>query len=238
MAKNEVFDLIITLLKSIKNKTNIEYRNNGKEYKIYSTDNYLQNQVLRRYYQGEDKVLISKKAKEMWLNLFDENKTENRKGENVFKNIKNFTYNDKITLDKDYQGRIDKYSGSKKEPVGEYKFDRGKDGKKRIQYNDVFHDEHIIPIKMIIEELKKINNPEFNDKTYNEVEKILDKIYICKMLKSEDRSLLDARKRKSTDVIEVIEENYWKRTNNKTRIEIDDWENIKNKIIKNRNAGK
>lgn len=237
MERNEVFDLIITLLKSIKNETNIEYKNNGKEYKIYSTDNYLLNQILRRYYQGSDKILISKKAKEMWSNLFDENKTEKIKGKNVRKDIRNFSYNNKITLDKDYQGKIYKYSGNKKEP-GEYKFNIDKNGRKKIQFNDVFHDEHIIPIKMIIEELKKINNPEFNDKTYNEVEKILDKIYICKMLKSEDRNLLNSRNREFTDVIKVVEKYYWTRTKNGKPIEIDNWENLKNKILESRNAVK
>ena len=100
----------------------------------------------------------------------------------------------------------------------------------KIQYNDVFHDEHIIPLEMIINELKEIKKPDINEDTYNQVRKILDKIYICKMLKSEDRDLLDSRKRKSTDVIEVVEYNYLQRTKSGNPIEIVDWENIKKQI--------
>ncbi|MBR2391447.1 MAG: hypothetical protein IKB06_03025 [Clostridia bacterium] len=50
MERNEVFDLIITLLKPMKNKKDIECLKDGKTYRIYSTDNYLLNQTLRRYY--------------------------------------------------------------------------------------------------------------------------------------------------------------------------------------------
>ena len=61
-------------------------------HRIYSTDNYLLNQTLRRYYQGEDKILISKKADNLWQQMFNEDK-----------DIRKFSYNDKIIVDKTLQ---------------------------------------------------------------------------------------------------------------------------------------
>ena len=229
MKQNEVFDLIITLLKPMKNEKDIECVEGGNIYRIYSDDNYLLNQTLRRYYQGEDKILISEKAKNLWNQLFDENQiVEKKKGkEKVQKIIRNFSYNDKITVDKKPNVKIDRFSGNKKTLE--------KDGleieeNQKIQYNDIFHDEHIIPLEMIINELKEIENPEINEETYKKLKEILDKIYICKMLKSEDRDLMDSRKRNSTNVVEVVEINYWTRTNSGVPIEIVDWENIKRQI--------
>ena len=91
---------------------------------------------------------------------------------------------------------------------------------------------------MIINELKEIENPEINEETYKKLKEILDKIYICKMLKSEDRDLMDSRKRNSIDVVDVVETNYWKRTNSGIPIEIVDWENIKKQIKEKQKAVK
>ena len=235
--RNEVFDLIITLLKPMKNEKDIECIEDDKTYRIYSHDNYLLNQTLRRYYQGEDKILISEKAKNLWIQLFDENQmVEKKKGkEKVEKIIRNFSYDDKITVDKKPNVNIDRFSGNKKTPE--------KDGleieeNQKIQYNDIFHDEHIIPLEMIINELKEIENPEINEETYKKLKEILDKIYICKMLKSEDRDLMDSRKRNSTNVVKVVEINYGTRTNSGVPIKIVDWEKIKKQIEEKQKAVK
>lgn len=69
-------------------------------------------------------------------------------------------------------------------------------------YREVFHDEHIIPINVIINELLKLSNL-----NYQTVVEILSKISVCKMLKTEDRSIYNARKR-VFDVNEIIETTY------------------------------
>ncbi|MBR2391448.1 MAG: hypothetical protein IKB06_03030 [Clostridia bacterium] len=171
--------------------------------------------------------MISKKADNLWQQMFNEDK-----------DIRKFSYNDKIVVDKNPTDKIYKFSGNKKQAVGELEIKTDKKGVAKIQYNDVFHDKHIIPLEMIINELKEIKKPDINEDTYNQVRKILDKIYICKMLKSEDRDLMDSRKRNSTNVVDVVETNYWKRTNSGIPIEIVDWENIKKQIKEKQKAVK
>ena len=57
---------------------------------------------------------------------------------------------------------------------------------------------------------------------------LLDKIYICKMLKEEDRNIVAKRKR-SSNIVEVVENDY-KNTKNGIPIEIVDWETLKGKM--------
>ena len=57
-----------------------------------------------------------------------------------------------------------------------------KDGK--IKYNNVFHNEHVIPIKVIIQKLQVCD---LDDR--EAVKEILDKIHISRITKEEDKKL-------------------------------------------------
>lgn len=54
----------------------------------------------------------------------------------------------------------------------------------KFRFNDMFHVDHIVPVKLIIEELLDLTN--VNAQT---VKAILDKMHLCRMLKEEDRKL-------------------------------------------------
>jgi hypothetical protein len=92
---------------------------------------------------------------------------------------------------------VNKYSGASKNALVE---SIGKD----FIFRDVFHDEHIIPIAVIIEELLKLKDSEI---TPEKVAKIIDKICICRITKEEDRKITPRYKR-SSDLSEAYETAY------------------------------
>ena len=223
IGKNEALNFIITLLKKLKNKEELSGDFEGRDYTIRCSDRYLLNQSLRRYGLENDKFFISVKAQELWDILFND------------KNIMNYEYNDKIEVDNQPNDNVIiwKFSGSSNTPQDTYEVLAGQ----KIQYNDIFHDEHVVPIDDIIEELVKIENVDYNEETYKKVAIVLDKIYICKMLKSEDRRIFEPKKRKTIDVIKIVEKNYKQAMTRYFRgieisgpIEIVDWEKIKKQI--------
>ena len=202
MEKNEVFDIIITFVNACKkDKEHAFIESNGK--KIWSA-NYLLNQILRQYYIDDNHILVSKKAQELWDKIAVET------------DIKRFNYRKMFTSK--VNTKIKMYFGAKKDgiltPINE---------KEKVVWNNIFHDEHVIPIDTIIKRL--VNEPELN---YEKTKKILDDIVICKMLKEENNAL-DKKgyrtKRKET-VKQTIEEIYI----NECKIQIVGWEDIKNKL--------
>ena len=54
----------------------------------------------------------------------------------------------------------------------------------KFVFKDVFHDDHVIPIKHIIGRLLALENP-----NHDNVTEIIRHISICRMLKKEDRSI-------------------------------------------------
>lgn len=54
----------------------------------------------------------------------------------------------------------------------------------KFRFNDMFHVDHIVPVKLIIDELLALTT--VNAST---VKDILDKMHLCRMLKKEDRKL-------------------------------------------------
>ena len=164
--KNVVLDVIIEMIKGLKtNDGAMETYVNGKVYKLWSCK-YLLNQILRQWHLTDDKRYVSKKAYELFKqmqsgSIFDYHYTNSVKYEGeepvevqVYKGASN--YNESETL---YKGKI-------------------------FKFNSVFHEEHIVPIKVIIENLCKLK-----ELTYESVESVLDKIAICYMLKEEDKKL-------------------------------------------------
>ena len=142
---------------------------------------YLLGQIVRQYAIPEKNYYISKKAKALWDQISDEN-------------IWNYVYTDKFLMKQDY--KLPRYVGAEKTPRETKVFKKGE----KVEFKSVFHDEHIISIKEILNQLDEIPK---NDLNHDSVKKILDSIVICRILKEEDKNL--ARKRYNT-----FKENYEK----------------------------
>ena len=195
--ENEVLDIIISFVKACKKDKEFAYiESNGK--RIWSA-HYLLNQILRQYYIDDNHIFISKKAQELWNEIA------------VEADIKRFSYRNTFIAKKDIN--INMYFGAKKEGVLTEK-NKGQ----KVVWNNIFHDEHTIPISEIIKELCALETL-----NYENVSKVLDKIYICKMLKDEDRKI-NPKSDRPSNVVEVVEKIY-----NPT-IEIYNWSEIKKSI--------
>ncbi len=199
MERNEVLEIIISFVNACKkDKEHAYIESAGK--RIWSA-NYLLNQILRQYYIDDNHILVSKKAQEVWNQIAAE------------EDIKRFNYRNTFTAKIDVE--INMYFGAKKDG----KQTLIKQGQKVI-WNNIFHDEHTIPINVIIKELCSLETL-----NYANVSKVLDKIYICKMLKEEDRNIKEKSNRAS-NIIEVVEKVYY------PNIEICDWDVTKNNLVK------
>ena len=204
MGRNEVLDIIITFANACKKgKEQSFIESEGK--KIWSAQ-YLLNQILRQYYIDDDHILVSKKAQELWDKIAVES------------DIKRFDYRKTFTSKVDME--IEMFLGSKIEGA-----QTSIKQKQKVVWNNIFHDEHTVPLNVIIKELCAIEELD-----YENVSRILDKIYICKMLKKEDRGIKQKSNRGS-NVIEVVENDYTN-TENGEPIQICDWEEIKARIWK------
>lgn len=186
MQQNRILDIIINLLNGIKNKNSIVEELETDTTMTLKGVSYLLNQTLRQYNIPKSHYFISEKASELWDKISTDDMLK-------------YTYRDKVTKRTQEIVHIDKYKGGEKEPF--QKDVPLKKGESFI-YNDVFTDEHIVTVSDIIKELLKLSQY-----TYSSITNILDKIYICKMLKSEDRMIKNKSKR-STDYREVINKDY------------------------------
>ena len=195
---NEVFDIIISLVKSYKEDTKWNHPNvrsfyKNKEYLIHNAD-YILNQVLRQINIPEDHYLLSKEANDLWNKL----KPDGKYG----KNIKDYWYRETLTVHSDEPVEIKEYSGASKTPIVK----KVKDGDTFI-FRNVFHLEHIYPIDMVIEDLKELNKS--GDLNYDSLAKVLDKIYICRITKEEDRNISSTFKSsRPHDLDKILKEVY------------------------------
>lgn len=180
MERNRIFDIMINLLEGIKNQNRLIERNKDKEMALNGCA-YLLNQTIRQYQVPQSHYFVSKKAQELWNQISTDS-------------IFNYTYQDKVTKNIDGTVIIEKFRGGEGTPYATTTISR----KDKFTYKDVFTDEHIVTVSNIIEELLAL--PKYD---YASIERILNKIYICKMLKREDRSIASKRDR-STDYREVI----------------------------------
>lgn len=146
--------------------------NYSKDRKKTKSIKYLIGQTIRQYKIPEENWYVSKEA----LSLF-EKITEKR-------NIGDYTYQDKITVQQKIEVGI--YNGNKKDPSV-----RTLNKGEKIPYNSVFHDEHTIPVQRFVEDLLYMKKTIDSEK----IKKKLDTIYICKILKKEDRKIPNSRKR-------------------------------------------
>lgn len=178
---DKVYDIIIEFIKACKNDFKIC---NSSDSNYIGNCRYLLNQILRQYSIAHDHYYISKKAILKWNQITDES-------------IFNYYYRDYVEVKKIGPITIKTYRGNSN------KFDEKIVNKgDKFCFRDVFHDEHIVPIKMIYNELINLDNVDKES-----VKSILNKIYICRILKEEDRTISSKYKR-STNVNEVIEKDY------------------------------
>ena len=199
MEKVEVYDMIIALARGCNNKEryeNTEYSNfikfsyNAEAKTLWATD-YLLNQLLRALEIPKERKLVSEKAKELW------NMLEVKDGKGRLLDINNFSNHQTFVPSKPGIS-LDIYIGAEKEPR-EQKLTDGKTG---FHFNDVFHEEHIVPVKVILDEIIKTKELD-----YEKLDAILKKMYVCRMLKKEDRNI-KAKYKRSSDYKEIINNLY------------------------------
>ena len=141
---------------------------------------YLLGQIVRQYSIPAENRYISSAAKALWEKLSDEN-------------IWEYVYVDKFVCKRDCV--LPRFVGAEKEAREKTKAYKKGD---KIEFKSVFHDEHIISVQVILQQLYALKGKDLN---YENVRKILDSIVICRILKEEDKRL--SHKRYAT-----FEENY------------------------------
>lgn len=169
--KNAVLDIVIELVNGVKNGGSL-VAHNGTHRNELHTCKYLLNQVLRQYNIPQKNYFISVKAKQLWDQLTD-------------KDINNYFYREKIKCNNNQPVIVKSYIGTSNKFIEKTL----KAGDSFI-YKDIFHNEHIIPIEVVIKKLLALENL-----CYNKVEEILDNIYVCRILKEEDRKIKQKHKR-------------------------------------------
>ena len=175
MEQNKVIDIIINLVTGVKSGDVLSSKLDNENVEIYNC-RYLLSQVLRQYTLPQKHYFVSEKAYDLWTKIRNDN-------------IINYKYRDRIHKETDDYVVVNKYNGSNKEP---YKRDELIKKGDSFIFNDVFSDEHIVPINVIIKELLSLQALD-----YCSVKKILDKIYICKLLKGEDHNIKQKNNRAS-----------------------------------------
>lgn len=182
--KNAILDIIINLVKGCKMEKSILLDESCGEC-LYAC-NYLLNQALRQYALPSERILVSEEANKLWLSLTKD------------KDIRTFSHRSAIMVESSVPVFVEKYKGASKTP---YEIGEVKQGDTVI-FNDVFTDEHVVPIKVIIKEL--IALPTLD---YESVREVLSKMYICKVLKKEDHAI-KKKSNRSLDYKEVIKTDY------------------------------
>lgn len=150
---------------------------------------YILGQTLRQLILPESNIFYTYKADAFWKRLRCETNDP----------MSDYVWQKRVVNEWDEEINISTYKGASKTPVlrqikkGDW-----------FPFRQVFHDEHIIPMKIIIEELCKLDVP-----TYDTVMEIISQITICRMLKTEDRRISE-RSRRPFSRKSVIEDIYLK----------------------------
>lgn len=201
--KISVLDIVIALTKAIKETPNEYFLEDGKN-RLWGAK-YLLGQVLRQYRIDDNHIFVSVQAKALWDKVTDGQ-------EEMYK------YNYTMGVPVHCECLLDLYKGASKTPFASVNFKEGD----KFQYRQVFHDEHIIPIEMIIKHLT-----ELDDLNYENVQGVLNNIYMCRILKSENIKLNQGnRNKREWNMKETIEKIY----KESHGIEIVGWDEIKKKL--------
>ncbi|WP_162140177.1 hypothetical protein [Haploplasma axanthum] len=163
----------------------IKFYSKSGDFNNYQIANrkYLLNQILRQIKLPIEKYYISINALNLWKEMFGGP-------------IMDYWYNKKIKALVD--GNITRFVGAKKD--GSYgSISSGSS----VEYRSVFHDDHIIPISKLVDEL--MNSDNLTDEL---ICSVVNKISVCRMLKVEDRSVPRLKGRETEEqVINVIYRN-------------------------------
>jgi len=177
----KALDTIINLLKIlIDEETQDSYTIN------HGGAKYLLGQTLRQLSLSPNKRYISLEADKLYKSLCIPD-------DQVFK----YYYQMKVINYSEKQIFVDLYKGASKSSHTQKALNKGD----AFLQREVFHDDHIIPIKLIIETLLKIKNP-----NHENVFNVVKDISICRMLKGEDRRL--TRTKRPYDEKYIIENLY------------------------------
>lgn len=150
---------------------------------------YLLNQTIRTYNVDGGHLHVSEAAKALWEKL------------TTSKNIFDFHYKDVVVCDKlngSATCEVEVYKGSSKTWVK-----RVLKNSERFFFREVFHEDHVVPVAFIIDDLLRLN---VLDK--KSVENVLDKIHVCVLLKKEDRKV--GRTKGRTDEYSYVIDNVYK----------------------------
>lgn len=148
--EDKIVGLVVFLVEGCKNEYAAQ---ESGTHKLWACK-YLLNQVLRQINVPPERWYVSIKAKELWSELSDDD---------FFK----YTYNNKVAVKKDYCSKqIGLYKGAQNQPYGYL-------SEEQFAFNDIFHDDHIVPISVIEAELIALENP-----TTEAVSEIIDSIRV------------------------------------------------------------
>lgn len=167
MEQNRIFDIIINLLIGIKSQDKLVEQTETGEILTITQCKYLLNQTIRQYQIPSDHYFVSEKALELWKQI---------RKDSIF----NYMYRDIVTKTTETPIYVNMFHGSERKPYMSKNLERGES----FIYNDIFTDEHIVTVSNIINELKNLTSYD-----YDTIKKVLDKIYICKVLKEEDHQI-------------------------------------------------
>ena len=118
--------------------------------------------------------------------------------------ITDYYYREVLTIQNDLNEEVGLYKGADSKPSSFVEIRRGN----KFIFNDIFHLEHMIPIHVIKEQLLALDSESLTKKN---VEQILSKMYVCRMLKSEDRLIDSAyKKNRPFDLNRILKEVYTK----------------------------
>lgn len=128
---------------------------------------YLIGQLIRQYQLPKDNWHISQAADNRWNQLTTDS-------------IWKYHYKDVVTCDKlSSPTTYGLYKGASKTPV---QTTLNKNDK--FHFRQMFHEDHVIPVSLIIDELKNLNVVNVTTVT-----SILDQMHMCIILKEEDRKI-------------------------------------------------
>lgn len=195
--KNVVLDIIIEFVKGFYSEENsIQLESKKEGHCKLKSCNYLLNQILRQWDIPKENYYVSKAADALWKELASEDDS-----------INNYTYTQKVKFNKDNPVTVDVYKGSEKKGTPT-KLSKDDKENNTFKFNSVFHEEHIIPICVVMDKLCELY--EEDKLNYENVVNILNKISICKMLKREDRKLneMNFKKNRPFDVEKILKEQY------------------------------
>ena len=161
--------------------------------RVMTGSRYLLNQSLREVSVPQDHKCVTKGADDLWNAL--------EVGGSIFDcwGNKRVVYRNKRPV------MVKWYKGAHGKPFEESEIFLG-DQWGSFLFRHAFHIEHIIPIERFVDWLVKIDLGQGVEKVYQDIEEILDGIYVCFMLKEEDRNI--PRTRRPDTLEEILERTY------------------------------